>query len=112
MEDEEFNKNFDALCSLGGILFYTPLMHSLAECQNDEERQHTAAWRIPFSLLCALQNEQCLQDIKNVAEKYPELIPPIVEAAKGLRKDRLTRGWTDYETDTYKQVIMELENRI
>lgn len=98
---------------LGGVMAYTPLMFRLKECGDDvDKRMETILHRLPVALLCALQNEECLQDIKNVGEKYPELLPVIFSCAMGLRSDKRLKEWTKYESADYKDFISGIGNRI
>jgi len=96
----------------GGVMAYVPLMRKLKECGDDKNRRKEVALSyLPMALLCALQNEECLQDIKNVAEKFPELAPAIFTCAIKLRNDKSTQSWTQYESAKYKDFIASVANR-
>jgi len=103
----------DAEASSGGVLAYTPLMNMLRDRPDDKgERKRVAAQHLPIALSCALQNDECLQDIKNVAETYLDLIPDILACALNLRKDKLFGEWTKYESKPYKDFIVSLDNKM
>jgi hypothetical protein len=110
VNDEEFKAGLESLdpCAIS----YRRIMNVLAGWQDDKERLFEAKWRIPLGLLLAINHDECLQDIKNVADKYPEFIPLILKSAKEHRQGWLTRGWTHYETDAYKAAMKEIESRI
>jgi len=96
----------------GGVLAYAPLMQKLKESAQDAgERKRVAINYLPIALSCALQNDECLQDIKNVAEAYPDLISDILTSAINLRKDKHLSSWTNYESNLYKDFIKKLENQ-
>jgi hypothetical protein len=97
----------------GGVLSYTPLMSMLQESSQDSgERKRIAVRYLPMALSCALQNLECLQDIKNVAETYPDLVSAIITCAHNLRKDKSFGSWTAYESTEYKDFIIKLENSV
>jgi hypothetical protein len=94
----------------GGVLSYTPLTFKLEECAQDKgERKRIALQYLPMALSCALQNDECLHDIKNVSETYADLTPDILACAKNLRKDKLFGTWTEHESKQYKDFIVSLE---
>jgi len=96
----------------GGVLSYTPLMRELEESAQDTgERKRIALQYLPFALLCALQNDECLQDIKNVGEMYPDLITDIFTSAINLRNDEHFGGWTNYESVYYQTFINDMKYR-
>jgi hypothetical protein len=95
--------------SAGGVLSYTPLMKLL---ESPQDNKRVALQYLPLALSCALQNDYCLQDIKNASKTYPDLIPDIVTCAINLRKDKLFSDWTKYESNKYKDFIVRLEDRL
>lgn len=112
MSDKDFLDELNEL-DPGGVLAYTPLMHKLEENgYTVAERKDIAISYLPIVLSCALQNNDCLDDIKNVAEKYPELIPEILTAALNLRNDKNFKEWTKYESKGYGEFVSTLEKVI
>jgi hypothetical protein len=94
----------------GGVLSYTPLLYTLEGYADDiVKRKLVAVQYLPLALSCALQNDECLQDIKNVSMTYPDLIPVILTYAKDLRKDKMFGEWTKYESKPYQDFIVSLE---
>lgn len=95
----------------GPVLAYTPLMPTLEKGNcNAEQRRKIALSYLPTALCYALQEIECLKDIKSVAEKYPELIPDIISAAENLRTSKDFASWTKYESAEYKAFINALSS--
>lgn len=97
----------------GGVMAYTLLMSRLEECGGDVTRRSEMTLRhLPAALLCALQDENCLQDIMKVGEKYPDLLPYIYGCAIELRHDRKLRSWTEHESTSHRNFIEGIIGRI
>ncbi len=94
-----------------GGLTYKPLIGKLEGINSPEGRRQTASKSLPMALLCAIQDNQCLSDIRNVANQYPHLIPEIVIADHDLRLNSKYHEWMDYETKDYKSFIMQMYSR-
>ncbi|MBM2824657.1 MAG: hypothetical protein HW402_321 [Dehalococcoidales bacterium] len=108
--DKDFLDELNKL-DTGGVLAYTLLLFILEECEDDADRRREVAIRLlPSALLCALQDQECLQDIKNVGEKFPELLPLISTHAIKLRGDKSFRDWTKYESANYREYISSIVN--
>jgi len=110
--DEKFLDELNEL-DPGGVLAYTPLLTRLEQCEDNVDRRREVAIRsLPMALLCALQDEKCLQDIIDVSEKFPDLLPEIYGVATGLRESKGFKDWTKYESANYKDFITGIENRL
>jgi hypothetical protein len=96
----------------GGVMTYTPIMRKLKGVKDAEERKRIVIWRLPTALLCALQNEECLKDIKDVIATYPDLISIVIKSDHDLRQDKHYSDWMESESDGYKRMINELENHV
>jgi predicted ester cyclase len=93
-----------------GVLVYTPLMMTLEGINDIDERKRIAIRHLPVDLLCASQNEQCLQDIKNVGKIFPDLLPVIFTCAAELRSDKRFGDWMKYESNNYRIFIASIVN--
>lgn len=94
-----------------GVLAYKPLMDRLEKINSPEGRRQKASESLPMALLCAIQDSKCLNDIRNVANQYPHLIPEIVIADHDLRLNSKYHEWMDYETKDYKSFITQMQSR-
>jgi hypothetical protein len=96
-----------------GMLAYNPLLPKLKECgDNLNRRKEVALHKLPVVLLCALQNEKCLHDIRDVSEKFPNLLSEIYGMAMGLRDNKKLKEWTEYESAGYRNFMAGIRNRV
>lgn len=108
--DKDLSKKREEIEPIG-VMAYTSLMSILARCQDDvDSRTGAILHKLPTALLAALQNEECLQDIKNVGEKYPDLLPIIFAYAFGLRNNKKLNEWMKYESVNYREYIDNIGN--
>ena len=92
-----------------GVLAYTPLLLKLDDCNGDTNCiREVATKRITVSLLCALQEDTCLQDIRQVVQRYPDLKLMIYECALKLRQDKKLKNWAEHESQEYKDFVASL----
>ena len=110
--DKDFVDNLNKPAP-SGVIAYTSLMSRLEQCEDDANKRFEKILnKLPGALLCALQNDECLQDIKNVGEKYPDLLPAIFACALGLRNNKKLKEWKACESASYKDLITSIGNRI
>jgi hypothetical protein len=110
--DEKLRRELTEL-EPGGVIAYTPLMVKLEECADDPaEWRRIVVPRLPYALGCALQDAVSLQDIRKVADRYPELVPDILTAALKLRMDSGFRDWTERESTEYRAFVSKLEELV
>jgi predicted ester cyclase len=107
---DESRDNKLVLAKPFGVIVYTPLMMKLEVINDVDERRQIAIRYLPVSLLCASQNDQCLKDVKNVSEAFPDLLPIIFTCATELRSDKRFGDWTKYESTNYKDFISSIVN--
>lgn len=97
----------DAEIKGGCVVSPQLLMQILRDNYQDTEKIELL---LPYILKFAFQNNECLKYVKDVAGKYPDLIPAIVTCATNLRKDKSVREWTKYESNEYRNFIVRLED--
>lgn len=95
----------------GGVMAYTPLKKILLRA-GIKERLEVARERLPTALLCALQDEACLLDIRIVSENYPDLIPEIIRANDIIKSNKKLESWISYTSQEYQDFIEEIGRRI
>ncbi len=104
-------KNLDKLDELeraSGALAFTSLSARLARRRNKIERTKLAELLMSSSLLYAIWDEKYVQEIKKVSEKYPDLIPLILECEMKVKNDKQNEYWLQYESDAYRDFIASL----
>jgi hypothetical protein len=90
---------------------YTPLSHALERDAHDyRERKEIAIEYLPTILTLSFHEHECLQDVINVGDRYPELVPEILTCALNLRRKYSEK--TDYEMQEYKDFITGLEQKV